>query len=211
MKYIDFKKKIQNFPIFSSSHISSLTDNEQVLRNQLTRWQKQGLIFRLKKGLYILNETDRKISPSRLFIANGLFAPSYISTEYALSFYDFVPEKVEDVTSVTTSKTTCFKNTFGTFYYQHLKVSSFLGFRQLKDESNLPVFVAEPEKALVDFFYLNLSIFGKEDKDIFKYSYRFQNLSDLDRKKLRYFAQTFLSKKLSRIVESFCSFIELEE
>jgi len=211
MKYTDFKKKIQNFPIFSSSHISNLTDNEQVLRNQLTQWRKQGLIFRLKKGLYILNETDRKISPSRLFIANSLLSPSYISTECALSFYSLIPEKVEDVTSVTTKKTTSFKNIFGTFYYQHLKISSFLGFKQFKDESNLPVFIAEPEKALVDFFYLNLSNFNKNDKDIFKYSYRFQNLSDLNIEKLRYFAQTFLNKKLLRVVESFCSFTKSEE
>jgi len=118
---------------------------------------------------------------------------------------------VEDVTSVTTKKTTSFKNIFGTFYYQHLKISSFLGFKQFKDESNLPVFIAGPEKALVDFFYLNLSNFSKDDKDIFKYSYRFQNLSDLNIEKLRYFAQTFLSKKLSRVVESFCSFTKSEE
>jgi len=69
MKYKDFKNKIRNFPLFSSSQISSITDREQILRNQLTQWQKQGLLFCVKKGLYILNEADRKINPSRLFIA----------------------------------------------------------------------------------------------------------------------------------------------
>ena len=211
MKYTDFKKKIQKFPVFSSSHIPNLTDNEQVLRNQLTRWQKQGLIFRLKRGLYILNEADRKINPSRLFIANELLSPSYISTEYALSFYGLIPEKVEDITSVTTKKTTCFKNVFGTFYYQHLNIPSFLGFKQIRDEAGLPVFIAEPEKALVDFFYLNLSNFHKGDKDVFKDSYRFQNLSDLDIRKLSYFAKTFSSKKLLEVVETFCRFIDSEE
>ena len=207
MKYKDFKNKVQNFPIFSTTHISSLTDNEQVLRNQLTKWQKQGLIFSLKKGLYILNEGDRKINPSRLFIANQLLSPSYVSCEYALSFYDLIPEKVEDVTSVTTKKTTCFKNIFGTFYYHHIKLTSFVGFRQIEDENRFPSFIAKPEKALVDFFYLNLSNFSKNDRDVFEYSYRFQNFSDLDIGKLKNFAQILSNKKLLKIVDNFCEFI----
>ena len=207
MKYKDFKNKVQNFPVFSTTHISSITNNEQVLRNQLTKWQRQGLIFSLKKGLYILNEGDRKITPSRLFIANQLLPPSYISCEYALSFYDLIPEKVEDVTCVTTRKTTCFKNILGTFYYHHIKLASFVGFRQIEDENKFPVFIAEAEKALVDFFYLNLSNFSKNDKNVFEYSYRFQNFSDLNIEKLKKFAQILSNKKLSKIVENFCEFI----
>jgi len=150
MRYKDFKNKIQNFPFFSTSHIFTLANNEQVLRNQLVKWQKQGLIYPLKKGLYILNEEDRKINPSRLFLANTLLSPSYISCEYALSFYDLIPEKVEDVTSATTRKTTYFKNILGTFYYHHIKLNCFTGFRQIEDENKFPVFVAEAEKTLVD-------------------------------------------------------------
>lgn len=211
MKYKDFKNKIRNFPLFSSSQISSITDREQILRNQLTQWQKQGLLFCVKKGLYILNEADRKINPSRLFIANQLLSPSYISTEYALSFYGLIPEKVEDITSITTKKTNLFQNAFGTFRYQHINVPAFIGFREVRDEAGLPFFIAGPEKAIVDFFYLHLSDFHRDDKDIFSFSYRFQNISDLNKKRFKDFAKTFGNRKLLKIVNLFCEFIESRE
>ena len=211
MKYKDFKNKIRDFPLFSSSHISIIADNEQVLRNQLTQWRKQGLLICVKKGLYILNETDRKINPSRLFIANQLLSPSYISTEYAFSFYGLIPEKVEDVTSITTKKTTFFQNVFGTFRYQHISIPTFIGFREVRDEANLPFFIAEPEKAIVDFFYLHLSNFQRDDKNIFGLSYRFQNVSELNRKRLKDSARIFGSRKLLKITNLFCEFIESGE
>lgn len=211
MKFKDFKTAIQNFPLFSTSQISSLTENEQVLRNQLTRWEKMGLVLKLKKGLYILNSSDRKINPSRMFIANQLCSPSYISTEYALEFYNLIPERVIDVTSVTTKKTVVFENIFGTFRFQHIKTNCFSGFKELKDETNLPFFIAEPEKAIVDFLYLNLASFKGIDPEIFALSYRFQNVSGLHAKRLKKFAEEFNSKKLSLVVQEFIKFMDSGE
>lgn len=210
MKFRNFKTAIQNFPIFSTSQISSLTGNEQVLRNQLTRWERLGLVLKLKKGLYILNSSDRKINPSRMFIANQLYSPSYISTECALDFYGLIPERAEVTTSVTTKKTTVFENVFGRFTYQHLKTSCFNGFRELKDQMNLPFFIAEPEKAIVDFLYLNLPVFKKIDPDIFALSYRFQNVSGLNTKKLKKFSDQFYSKKLKHLIQMFVEFVKSE-
>ena len=210
MKYNQFKDKIQKYPIFSSSHLAALTNNEQVLRNQLARWRSQGLVLRLKKGLYVLNKEDRKINPSRPFIASQLLSPSYLSTEYALSFYGLIPERVEDVTSVTTKKTTTFRNDFGTFHYQHIDVACFVGFKETKDENGFPFFIAEPEKGIVDFLYLNLFNFSVDDVNIFRDSYRFQNLSPLNRGRLKKFAQVFNNKKLLNVVNSFWEFMESE-
>ena len=73
MKYLEFKNNFREFPLISTSHFSNITENLQVLRNQLSRWQKKGLVIKLKKGLYILNEKERKLNPSKIFIANTLF------------------------------------------------------------------------------------------------------------------------------------------
>ncbi|MCJ7645795.1 hypothetical protein MUO65_02670 [bacterium] len=208
MKYKEFKNKIQKYPIFSSSHLGVLTDNEQVLRNQLAGWRSQGLLLRLKKGLYVLNKEDRKINPSRPFIANQLLSPSYLSTEYALSLYGLIPERVEDVTSVTTKKTTTFRNDFGTFHYQHINIPCFVGFKETKDENGYPFFIAEPEKAVVDFLYLNLSNFSGDVVNIFRDSYRFQNVSSLGRQKIKKLAEVFHNKKLLNVARSFCEFME---
>ncbi|MEO0124293.1 MAG: hypothetical protein ABIL69_09880, partial [candidate division WOR-3 bacterium] len=99
MKYLEFKNAVRNFPIISLTHIFNIDRKTQTLKVQLRGWQKKGLVIKLKRGLYILNENDRKIEPSRIFLANALYSPSYVSTTYAFGFYDLIPEKVIDVTS----------------------------------------------------------------------------------------------------------------
>jgi len=208
MKYLEFKDIFAEFPLISSSHIFNVTSKPHALRDRLTVWQKRGLIIKLRKGLYILNEKDRKIHPSRIFLANSLYSPSYVSTEYALGYYDLIPEKVEDVTSITTKKTAKFTNSFGTFLYQHLKTSLFFGFTEIEDENEIPVFVAEPEKAVLDFIYLNLQDLKDKGKDIFSLSYRFQNLDILKRKKLTDYARKYENRRFADVVSNFISFIK---
>lgn len=203
MKYREFKNKINNFPVFASSFSGFFEPNAQALRNQISKWKKQGLILQLKRGLYILNENDRKITPSRVFLANQLYAPSYISTEFALMFYDLIPERVVDVTSVTSRKTKNFKNSFGFFVYQHLSAHCFEGFVSQKDENNFAFFIAIPEKAIVDFIYFNLARIELNQADIFKESFRFQNLTALDTSKMLELATLFKNKKLFEVVKMF--------
>lgn len=208
MKYLEFKNAVKEFPIISLTHIFNINKKPQTLKVQLSGWQKKGLVIKLKRGLYILNESDRKIEPSRIFLANALYSPSYVSTTYAFGYYDLIPEKVEDVTSITTKKTAKFTNTFGTFIYQHLKINLFFGFKEIEDENGFPVLIAEPEKAILDLIYLNLQDFKNKGKDIFSLSYRFQNLDILNKKKLIDFAKRYESKEIFDVVKNLLSFIK---
>ncbi len=210
MKYLEFKEVFGEFPLISSSHFFNVTQKPRSLRNRLTAWQKEGLVVKLRKGLYIFNEKERKINPSRIFIANALYSPSYVSSEYALDYYDLIPERVEDVTSVTTKKTTKFENALGTFRYQHLKPELFFGFIQIQDENGLPLLVAEPEKAMLDFIYLNLQDFRDRGRDVFTVSYRFQNLENLGRKKLELFGTKYRNKVFLSVVKNLLAFIVKE-
>lgn len=211
MRYSDFKHHYQHLPAILSKDIQGIRENRQIMRNQLSRWQAQGLIVKLKRGMYMLNKDDRRVEPGRPFIANQLHAPSYVSLEYALNCYGLIPERVADVTSITTKKTTRFSTPEGTFIYQHIKPAAFRGFKTFKDEKGLPCFMALPEKAVVDFIYLNLEKFRPGDKTVFEQSYRFQNLEDLDKKLLMELASLYGSPKLVRVLELFCSFIDKEK
>jgi hypothetical protein len=206
MNYFEFKKKVENFPVIHSSQLILLEKNAQVLRNQLTRWEKKGLIIMLRKGIYVLNESDRKIEPSRIFLANQLYPPSYVSTEYALGYYDLIPERVADVTSLSPRKTYKIKNQFGEFIYQHTNTKAFRGYALMKDENEYNVMIASAEKAVVDFIYLNLPRFKKDDLEVFEESYRFQNLEKLKNNKLKEYAFYFNNKKLMNILTNFCIF-----
>lgn len=208
MKYLDFKNAVKGFPLISSLHIYNIDRKTATLKVQFSGWLKKGLIIKLKRGIYILNESDRKIEPSRIFLANALYSPSYVSTTYAFGYYDLIPEKVEDVTSVTTKKTAKFTNSFGTFIYQHLKTNLFFGFAEIKDENGFPVFIAEPEKAILDFIYLNLQDFKGKEEDIFSLSYRFQNLEILKKKRLIEFARRFDNKAVMEVVKNLLIFMK---
>lgn len=208
MRYQEFKQKVREYPLITRQYLDLLTTDLHSLQNQLVRWQKRNLIIKLKRGVYLLNKDERAISPSRLFIANQLYYPSYVSCEYALGYYDLIPERVVDVTSVTTRKTISFKNELGTFRYQHIKEDSFIGFKEVKDEAGLICFLAEPEKAVVDFLYLNLSKFKRDNREVLRDSCRFQNIGDLKKSKIKDYARMFKNKKLLAVAKSFCQFMK---
>ncbi|OIO38873.1 MAG: hypothetical protein AUJ71_01995 [Candidatus Omnitrophica bacterium CG1_02_49_16] len=208
MDYAEFKKRFSKLPLIASKDAIRLEKDGQAIRNQLTRWQERGLVLKLKRGVYMLNRDDRKVEPSRIFLANRIYGPSYVSLEFALNFYGLIPERTADVTCITTKKTARFRNEFGTFIYQHIKPDAFRGFKSAKDEAGLPVFIAEPEKAVVDFVYLNLSKFKTPAKEQFAQSFRFQNTEKLNTKKIVFYAGLFNSRKLLCIVKEFCVFIK---
>ena len=210
MNYTNFKNTVQSWPLVFSRDLTRNKANKQALRNQLKRWHSKRLLIKLKKGIFLLNESDRKITPAKGYIANQLYTPSYLSLEYALNYYGLIPERVSDITSVTTRKTKRLKNEIGQFIYQHIKPACFKGFYAVKDESNLSFFIAEPEKALVDFCYLNLKNFQDNYESVFEQSYRLQNTESLNVKKILYYAKLFKNIKLSRVCKALCNFIRKE-
>ena len=202
MKFAEFKNMVRDLPLFSSPQVVANSGNRDVLKNQISLWKRRGLVLPLKKGLYVLNENDRRITPSREFIANQLVFPSYISLEYALSFYTIIPERVFQVTSVTPKKTETFENSFGVFSYRSIREDLFFGFVSLEDENGMQFLIAEKEKALLDFLYFNLSHIKIYDPSFLKESYRMENLDELDNDLMLDYTERFHSKKLSRIIKN---------
>lgn len=109
---------------------------------------KEGLLQRLRRGLYTL-KTD---APSEKEIANALYKPSYISFDYALAYYNLIPEVVYEVTSATTRPTHLFTIDTLAFGFYTIKGKAYTGYT-LKQEGDRGFFIAEPEKAIVDYLY----------------------------------------------------------
>ena len=207
MTFIEFQRKYKNTALITSREvIRESGEPAQEVRNQLGRWLAKKLLLKVKKGVYLL---QGEAHPDLNWIANRLYEPSYISLEYALSFYDLIPERVADITSVTTLKTKTFKNELGNFVYRHVKPEVLRGFRKA-GESKPSFFIAEPEKAIIDFLYFNLQELSKEPATILKESYRFQNHEDLDKGKLKRWGKLFRDDKLMRVVSEVCQMIEKE-
>lgn len=210
MTYDEFRLKFQEYPFILSKDVirGHKEPREKINQlNQLNRWTKKGLLIRLRRGMYVLNANDRKAAMDINDIANRIYEPSYVSLESALSFYGLIPESVKDITSVTTRKTNIFHNELGVFSYSHVKPRAFRGFKRIGD-ARASFYMAVPEKAIADFVYFHLSQFGKNSKDVFERSYRFQNIEELDREELKACGSYFANQKLSKTLEVLCRMID---
>ena len=206
MKLTEFVKKYSEEQVIDSSTFSLLGEDPQNIRCQVQYWRRLGHLILLKRGVYILSDDLRKQPLSMGFISNFLLSPSYISLEYALSYYDLIPEAVMVYTSVSTKKTTKFKTPLGVFDYRSIKESLFFGFTKATDQGQ-GHFIAYPEKAILDFFYFHQNMDGSEEE--FE-SYRFQNLEILNLKRFDEFRREY-NKKTNDIARSFIGFIKLEK
>ncbi len=86
---------------------------------KITQLIKSGKLIKIKRNLFIKPE-DKINSINTL--ANIIYGPSYISFEYALSFYGMIPERVEIITSAVFNKkkNKLFKTPLGTFEYRYI-------------------------------------------------------------------------------------------
>ncbi|OGX15224.1 MAG: hypothetical protein A2166_00340 [Omnitrophica WOR_2 bacterium RBG_13_41_10] len=157
MLYLRLLKELQRkrYFIFSLEDLAIFfpKGNKKTVQNQLTDWVKRKYVLRLKRNLYELIEKGATdiIIPD-LYIANRLYFPSYVSMETALSIYNIIPEVAFGVTSVTTSVTRIFKNSYGQFRYFSCQPRAYTGYR-INEYSGFKVAIAEKEKAIVDFLY----------------------------------------------------------
>ena len=118
--------------------------------NKLSREAKKKNLIKIKNGLY---ETDPNTKP--YLIAGSIYGPSYISFDYALAFYGFIPERVNTVTCATFAKkkTKQYNTYFGLFTYRDIPKLAYPEEILLKQEGNYSYQIATPEKALCDKLY----------------------------------------------------------
>ena len=121
-------------------------------RDKITKLIKNETILRVKKGLYVFGPLYRKRPYSLEVLANLIYGPSYISFEYALSYYGLIPETVKRVTSASYKKNKTFETDLASFVYYPVHKEAFsIGIQSIKLDSNTYFLMASKEKALVDF------------------------------------------------------------
>lgn len=161
MDFLTFKERMYPMGCFSINQV--LLWETDFDRNNLTRWCQKGLLVKLRNQYYAFPEY-RQVPDFSRYVANRIYAPSYVSLHSALSFYGMIPEEVVLTTSVTTLKTARFNNAFGTFHYQNVKSTFFFGYQIKLMRDRRGVLFATPEKALLDLLYLNP--FYKTEQDM---------------------------------------------
>lgn len=151
MNFLEFRNELKDFPVFGLNDIKKIPG--KVYHHRLIEWQKKNFIQRLANETYFFR--DQQVNEHFLFYAaNIIYGHSYVSLESALSYYGFIPEGVYRVTSVSALKTSTFNTSLGLFEYRKVKKIMMFGYTLIPFR-NVNIRIAEPEKALIDYFYLN--------------------------------------------------------
>ena len=203
MQYLELREKLNNFIVFSLNDIRKVEVNFDLRR--LNEWQDKRYIKKLRRGYYMFS--DLKVDEQALFlIANKLYSPSYISFEMAFSHYGLIPESVYGITCATTKKTTNFKTPVGEFIYHKIKPSLMFGYK-LESHQNRNYKIAEIEKAVLDYLYINPQLETKADFFELRFSAQ-EFLAKADMEKLNQYLVAFKNKSLSVRVGNFLAFIK---
>lgn len=157
MNQVQNLKKLDNLSCFDKSTLQQFMEiSDNSLYADIKRWLKQGLIIKLKNGLYVTNayyiSRDKKEAYLE-FIANKLREPSYLSLEYVLQAYGILGEAIYSITSITLKSKNSYANKLGRFSYRNIKEALFTGFN-ICEKGEFQIKIATKAKALFDYLYL---------------------------------------------------------
>lgn len=188
MKTLDLLKRIKDLKkdYLSVSDLTQLLElGEKSIYVTLSRLEEAGVLTRLKSGIYVSADqgVDLKV------IANQLCYPSYLSFETALGDFGVVSQKAYTLTFATTHRSK--KDLLGQteVEYRHLNKKLFFGYILKND-----LYLAEPEKALLDQLYM-VSL-GKAKLD-----FEELDLHELSFKKTEKMARKFPKAVQKKLVE----------
>jgi hypothetical protein len=134
--------------IYSRAELQRLTGlSIAALDRALTRLCQARFLIRLGKSFYA-----NGFNPPALEEAAALlYPPAYVSLESALFMHGVLQQAPHVLTCVTINKTKVFHTGLGEIVYSHLKPELFFGYGA-RDR----IVLAEPEKAALDFVYLQM-------------------------------------------------------
>lgn len=145
-------------PYIDAQTLLNLLTDYKKPREAILRMVKNEELIRLKNGLYLISEKIKygtvTVIPFEQ-VANFLYGPSYVSMEWALSFYGMIPERVHTVTSMTLGRNKEYHTPIGDFSYLTLPSKSYaVGVTQKQSPDFVGGFLmASPEKALADLVF----------------------------------------------------------
>jgi len=205
MKWQEFLLEFTERPLFNSSMLEIFPDDRHHIQVQLSRWRDSGKISQLRREWYLIERPYRLKEVPVTFIANRVVHPSYLSLDWALQYYEMIPEHVPNLTSVTTERSLQFVVQERLFIYHHIQPSLFTGYQYIQLNGHM-INIAKPEKALFDKIYLFIQ------KNRFSIDWlkelRLQNLEHLDFAKFEFYLQKTNKRGLSKAIKLTTKYIK---
>lgn len=150
---MDFRTMVKEYaeaPI-SRYLILELLRDYQRPNDKISELLKSKELISIRRGLYITGPKMDLPSPEPFLIANHLRGPSYVSLESALYYWNIIPERAYEISSVTIKTSKIYKTPVGRFSYQQLKIPYYsYGIKNIEYSLKQTMLIASPEKALCD-------------------------------------------------------------
>ena len=144
--WLELFRKYPKAKILHLQHLKLLTGMKpRTLQVALRRLTQRKVIRRICRGYYANPFTP----PTLEEISAQIYKPSYISLEFALYRHGVLSQAPHVLTCVTPRLPRTFRTALGTILYRQIKREFFFGFVREGE-----YFLAEPEKAFVDYLYL---------------------------------------------------------
>ncbi|MCI0553626.1 MAG: hypothetical protein L0287_21985 [Anaerolineae bacterium] len=204
MKFAELLSLVGDQPVFETGLLLAGNVDPNDVRRQLSRWVHTGKIRQLRRGLYMSAPPYQNVVPHPFLIANALMPGSYVSEQSALAYYGLIPEYTPRTLSVTMSRPAQWEDGF---VFRHLAPHLFFGYQSIEVAQRQHVFVAHPEKALLDLAHLT------PNSDSLKYlsQLRLQNLERLNLDRLYGFAERAGKPKWKRVAHQVIVLARQEE
>ncbi len=187
MRKISLLKRLEQYPLFTENDVAKIVNKGSAyVRKLLYRMCKEGLITRLEKGKYT-------VYADPLIFASYLSIPSYLSLWTAFRYYNMTqqqPYRIFVISSVPKkpleiqNAEIIFKKSKHMFGYKKERYADF------------DIFMAEPEKAIIDAFLFKIPI-SDIVKALDEYKFNFEKLSAYAKKT----GNISLMKRLGYILE----------
>lgn len=165
-------RELEKYPLFTLKDLKDITNkDEKYCKLLLYRLRKDKLIFKIEKNKYTLHYEP-------LIFSSRLVWPAYISCWSAIRFYNLTEQLPQGIFVVTTRSRLNRNIKFNNIKIAFIKTKPNLFFGFTKENYNgFTIFIAEPEKALIDsILYRKISF--SEIASMIK-----ENIKELDVKK----------------------------
>jgi predicted transcriptional regulator of viral defense system len=149
MNTIQVLKRLAAYPTFNVDTVATIIEkNLPYTRLYVNRLKQRNIIQQIQRNVYTVQDDP-------LIIASRISWPSYISLWAALRYHNLTEQLPHTITVVTTQmksrREISLPNT--KIIFEHIRPQWFFGFTKIRI-SDFEVFMAEPEKALIDALLL---------------------------------------------------------
>ena len=201
MTTLDLRARIPN-DYFTTWELNALLDEYSNRTAKISSLLKKREIVQIRRGLYTFTAPLRRDVLSAGVLANQIYSPSYVSADFALSYYGMIPETPAVVTSMTMGRSRQFTTEFGIFSYQYCRSQAYSVGVTAVGEGQNRFLIATPEKALFDKLAFDRRFDGSAPESYLLDDLRLDedSLRRLNRKRLRELAP-FMTGRLKTVYD----------